>query len=366
VFYLVAKSAKSNNSDSVVRKALVYMGEWIDSASEKMTNLSESSSDIKEAAHEQIRILSSLEQRIFNQQDKLSKLEEQVTLMDDINERMTSQDERINRLEMNIDKLLNAIENWDDSELSVKMDKIEKPIRKAADITRGRMADVNLQGKREAQSERYARSVTAQRMIGIRRAELGNLTMQDLVVDESGELCVLVKKGKGGKKQLQVILPDHMDDVRRIFEAARAAGLSPDSRLFTAKEMANKIDYHSLRADLAREAYAYYLAEVKAGHKDALKARLAARWNACHEARYQIVKTPSGRYVPAERKNSAKTSKFCRELNTGTEYLLRGDNRTKALADGSLGHYDRVAMLCVSVFHLSHWRNDVTASHYML
>ncbi len=248
----------------------------------------------------------------------------------------------------------------------IKMDKIEKPIRKAADITRGRMADVNLQGKREAQSERYARSVTAQRMIGIRRAELGNLTMQDLVVDESGELCVLVKKGKGGKKQLQVILPDHRDDVRRIFEAARAAGLSPDNRLFTAKEMANKIDYHSLRADLAREAYAYYLAEVKAGHKDALKARLAARWNACHEARYQIVETPSGRYVPAERKNRAKTSKFCRELNTDTEYLLRGDNRTKALADGSLGHYDRVAMLCVSVFHLSHWRNDVTASHYML
>lgn len=121
---------KSNNSDSVVRKALVYMGEWIDSASEKMTNLSESSSDIKEAAHEQIRILSSLEQRIFNQQDKLSKLEEQVTLMDDINERMTSQDERINRLEMNIDKLLNAIENWDDSELSVKMDKIEKQMSK--------------------------------------------------------------------------------------------------------------------------------------------------------------------------------------------------------------------------------------------
>ena len=27
--------------------------------------------------------------------------------------------------------------------------------------------------------------------------------------------------------------------------------------------------------------------------------------------------------------------------------------------------YDRVALMCVSVWHLSHWRLDVTVDHYM-
>ena len=28
--------------------------------------------------------------------------------------------------------------------------------------------------------------------------------------------------------------------------------------------------------------------------------------------------------------------------------------------------YDRLALCCVSVFSLSHWRNEVTVKHYML
>ena len=248
----------------------------------------------------------------------------------------------------------------------VKMDKISKPVRKAADITRGRMSDANLQGKREAQMERYARSVRFQRGVGIRRAELGDLTAGDLTEDESGELCVVVKRGKGGKRQLQVILPEYRDAVRQVFAAAEAAGLGPDAKLFTEKEMKNHIDYHALRAELAQEAYRYYLNEVTAGRKEELKERLVARWNAFHEAHYQIVQTPSGRYVPAEKNNNSKTKKFCDELNMTSEYIMRGDNRVKAMEEGALGHYDRVALLCVSAFHLSHWRNDVTTSHYMI
>lgn len=96
---------------------------------------------------------------------------------------------------------------------------------------------------------------------------------------------------------------------------------------------------------------------------------LMDRWNKCHEQKYQITKTPSGAYEPVEgrKKNSkTKTQKFCNELNNPKKYFLRGDNKVRALKDGRPINYDRAAMLCVSVFHLSHWRNDVTASHYML
>lgn len=247
----------------------------------------------------------------------------------------------------------------------IKMDKIDKPVRKAADITRGRMADANLQGKRESQMERYARSVDFQRKVGVRRAELGDLSVDDLVLDESGELCVLVRNGKGGKSQLQVILPQYRYAVRQAFAAARAAGVESGT-FFTTRELKNHIDYHRLRAALAREAYTYYLEEVRIGRKEALKERLAARWNACHEERYQIKRTPLGGYRPLVLTNNARAAKFCNELNNPSEYVLRGDNRVKAMADGAIGHYDRVALLCVSVFHLSHWRNDVTTSHYMI
>ena len=250
--------------------------------------------------------------------------------------------------------------------LQIRMDKVKKPIRKASDITRGRMADANLQGKREAQKAKYSRSVHFQRMAGIRRAELRDLRIRDLVKDESGRMCVLVERGKGGKRQAQVILPQYQAEIQKVFDAAKDAGLGPDDRLFTYKELTNKIDYHALRATLAREAYSYYLDEVKAGKKGELKARLVARWNNCHEEKYHIVLASSGKYEPAFPKNNAKAIKFCKELNNPAEYLMRGDNRTKALADGALGHYDRVALLCVSVLHLSHWRNDVTISHYMI
>lgn len=41
--------------------------------------------------------------------------------------------------------------------------------------------------------------------VGIRRAEYAALHGSDLVYDESGYLCVLIRKGKGGKRQLQRI-----------------------------------------------------------------------------------------------------------------------------------------------------------------
>jgi len=248
----------------------------------------------------------------------------------------------------------------------IKMDKVDKPVRKAADITRSRMKEANLQGKREAQQERYARSVHMQRIVGIRRAELADLRIRDLVEDESGRMCVLVERGKGGKRQAQVILPKYQYEVQKAFNAAKAAGLKEGDKLFTDKELNNKIDYHALRAELAREAYHHYLLEVKNGRKEVLKEQLVARWNKCHEEKYQILLTSSGKYEPRFSKNNPKSVKFCKELNNPAEYIMRGDNRTKAVKDGAIGHYDRVALLCVSVFHLSHWRNDVTVSHYMI
>ena len=56
---------------------------------------------------------------------------------------------------------------------------------------------------------------------------------------------------------------------------------------------------------------------------------------------------------------------FNREMDN-RPYRLRGDNLTKALASGSPTEYNRLALMCVSVMHLAHWRLDVTVTNYVV
>jgi integrase len=63
--------------------------------------------------------------------------------------------------------------------------------------------------------------------VGIRRSELEHLEGRDFCRDESGRLCVVVRKGKGGKRQYQVIAPDDVPLVQAYF-----ADCAPDQRLF--------------------------------------------------------------------------------------------------------------------------------------
>lgn len=47
-------------------------------------------------------------------------------------------------------------------------------------------------------------------------------------------------------------------------------------------------------------------------------------------------------------------------------YKLRGNNYQKAIEQGKEMEYNRLALMAVSVFHLSHWRLDVTVTNYMI
>lgn len=60
-----------------------------------------------------------------------------------------------------------------------------------------------------------------------------------------------------------------------------------------------------------------------------------------------------------------KEKEFAAEMADGL-YCLRGANRQAALLNDRPVSYDRFALCCVSVFALSHWRNEVTVKHYMI
>lgn len=226
----------------------------------------------------------------------------------------------------------------------ISMSEIEKPKRTAGKITRSRNPDANKQGRIEATEARYNRLIRFQNAVGIRRAELARLTGADLVIDEMGYLCVYVERGKGGKTQLQRILPEDEKVVLEMFQS-----VNPDQKLFSLEEMNNKIDLHGIRRKHARKAYEYYADRLKnePGYKYQCRQELMARYNERH-------------------KPGASRQRFIADITNEQPYKLRGENRQKAIKQSEETEYNRLALMMVSVFCLSHWRADVTIANYLI
>ena len=240
----------------------------------------------------------------------------------------------------------------------VNMEEIRKPKRTAGSIIRGRRRNTdgqgdsrNRQGDRQERNPKYTRLVSLQRAIGIRRAELSRLKGADLV-ERGSSLYVRVCKGKGGKEQMQYILPQDRQIVREIF-----AGVAPDQKIFSKAEMSNVINLHGMRAQHGRDCYQHYLRLIttKHGAADSLRQTLLKRWEAGHE---RLRKTDPA----AWERQKARFTADCDDR----PYLLRGENLSKARALGLPEEYNRLALMCVSVFHLSHWRLDVTVTNYVV
>ena len=240
----------------------------------------------------------------------------------------------------------------------INMREIRKPKRTAGAITRGRdraadgtKLDRNPDGKRQEGKEKYARLVTLQRVTGIRRAELGKLVGSDLV-HKGDSWYVRVRRGKGGKSQMQYILPKDVEAVREIFK-----GVGPDQKVFCKEEMSNKINLHGMRARHSKECYNYYAGFLARHPEYAKKFRnlLLRRWDKGHEE----LKVSDPRAWEAQRK------RFISDMDD-RPYKLRGENLRKARALGLPEEYNRLALMCVSVLHLSHWRLDVTTTNYLV
>jgi hypothetical protein len=66
------------------------------------------------------------------------------------------------------------------------------------------------------------------------------------------------------------------------------------------------------------------------------------------------------------RKENGYRAKRWSDMKVTGNYVLRGNNRKLAQKHGLPMKYDRLALLAVSIFHLSHWRHDVTVANYLL
>lgn len=105
----------------------------------------------------------------------------------------------------------------------------------------------------------------------------------------------------------------------------------------------NKIDLHHVRAVQAQRAYQYYVERLcnEPEYRAQLEAEIKVRWRKYNKRRWK-------------------------QREFGGSYKLRGSNKELARRLGRPTEYDRLAVLATSVFHLSHWRCDVTVSNYLL
>lgn len=230
----------------------------------------------------------------------------------------------------------------------VPLASIHKPRRHCYAATRSR-GEKAVDRRADAGRDASPRLYDFAGMVGIRRREYLGLRCGNFRLDESGYLCVEVVKGKGGKYQLQRVLPEDVEAVRAYF-----AGGTDRDFVFTKDEMENKIDLHAIRAAVAKRAYEYYIhrLETEPGYRDKLTSEIRARWE---------------KYRGTPPKNAIKQHDWLwRDSLVQGTYWIRGANRRKAQENGLAVGYDRLAVMAVSVFHLSHWRCDVTIDHYLL
>ena len=198
--------------------------------------------------------------------------------------------------------------------------------------------------------------VRFQQMVGGRRSALMRLRGRDLTLDESAQICVAFYGDKGGKTQKQRILPEYQEEVRAFFER-----VDPDQLLFPA--ISKELDLHYLRAEAAKNAYRFYekLCSTSEGRAE-MRRQL---W-----ARYTDPEIGCKAYLLAKERGDTKRMQrhlylFQQEIADG-QYHLRGSNRRVALKRGLPTSLDRLSLACVSTFHLSHFRNEITVKHYML
>lgn len=225
----------------------------------------------------------------------------------------------------------------------IKLDTISKPKRYTAEYSKGRNNTLQ-DTENDLNNPKHTYIVEFQRCAGLRRDELMHLRGGDWIRDESGYLCIHIRKGKGGKIQYQRILPKDEEFVGSYFEK-----VTPEEKIFDAQYFKNDLNLHALRAEAAKNYYKYLLEKIKENplYRNQLEKEIRARWNAMNKTKNGKIKP----FLPME---------MC-----GT-YTLRGKNRTLAKEKGLDIHYDKVALLATSIFKLSHWRNDVTVSSYLL
>lgn len=222
----------------------------------------------------------------------------------------------------------------------LRMEDYSKPLRDSAP-RKGREEAASMTERHDGNmaDARYQRLVDFARVVGLRRAEYARLRGRDLVCRD-GRYYVHVLQGKGGREQWQLVDAEDAPAVKACF-----SDIASDELVFRREDMTNKLNLHLLRREQAQEMYLRYV----------------ERMEESPTYRQELIQALKQAFAEAG-KDWRKSKDMCR---LDTPYFTRKSIRRSMAANDRALRYDRVALMAVSVFHLAHWRADVTVANYM-
>lgn len=198
--------------------------------------------------------------------------------------------------------------------------------------TKGRSDDA-----RRVRSPENRRVLDFAAKVGIRKMEYSHLKRSDFVMKD-GRAYVIVRKGKGGKRQEQLILPEDVEFVKSYFDGS-------ENYVFSKEEIkaCTHANLHEIRRDRAQKLYERWRMELKdPAKREEMMRLLEDRFN----------------------ENPKKMGRFSRS-KMDTPYKTRGEVRKELYEANKPLEFDRLALLSVSVLALAHYREDVCVKHYM-
>lgn len=228
--------------------------------------------------------------------------------------------------------------------LKIPLNSIQKPRRVIAEFTRGRKEIKYPHSSQDLDNPQYKRLVEFAKRTGIRREEYANLKGCDWVYDESGNRCIFVRSGKLGKPQKQLVREEDIPYFEEFF-----AEVPDDEYVFSKAEMNNHLNLHKFRSDNAKRWYSE------------LEQKLIDDPSYADVMIQQIKKRIENSINP----KTGKPRKFDEQSVVG-HYYLRGTLRSRQIEAGKPIRFNRLITKYISVFCLSHYRENVCIQNYLL
>ncbi len=228
----------------------------------------------------------------------------------------------------------------------IPLNSISKPKRTIAEFTRGREKIQYPHSSQDIENPLYRRICCFAEKCGIRRAEYAKLKKEDWVVDEAtGKHCVLVRRGKHGKRHLQLVRDEDVPFFEEFF-----AEVPEGEYLFSKQEMNNRINLHKYRSDNAKRWYRELEEKIKQdpSYEEVLIQQIKARFESSIDPR------------------TGKPKRFDPETVRGKYYFLKGSLREKQIAAGKPIKFNKTIVLFISVHVLAHYRCNVCIQNYLL
>ncbi|MEE1011806.1 MAG: hypothetical protein U0L11_07215 [Acutalibacteraceae bacterium] len=230
--------------------------------------------------------------------------------------------------------------------LNIPLNLISKPRRVISEFTRGREEIKYPHSSQDVENPAYKRICCFAEKCGIRRAEYARLKKEDWVIDPAtGKHCVLVRRGKHGKQQYQLVRDEDIPFFEEFFSSV------PDGEyLFSKQEMNNRINLHKYRADNAKRWYLELEDKIRQdpSYEDVLIEQIKARFENSIDP------------------HTGKPKTFDPESVRGQYYYLRNSLRQKQIDAGKKIKFNKTIALFISTHVLAHYRLNVCIQNYLL